>query len=142
MHSKDYRLNSYDRASAERTLDMHLSSGRLSPEDHTSRKLLIAVAENSQDLENIFTDLGGTSPTSHSWHSQLRRRGRQLEILDIICLSGFIICIGIAQFVLNVEWTGLLLLGIFLVPMIPRLLVGLNSQEELLYYEMGMKKKK
>lgn len=72
----------------------------------------------------------------------MRRRGRQLEILDIICLSGFIICIGIAQFVLKVEWTGLLLLGIFLVPMIPRLLVGLNSQEELLYYEMGMKKKK
>ena len=142
MHSRDYLLNSYDRAAAERTLEIHLSSGRLSTEEYTNRKLLVAVAESSQDLENIFADVGGAPAAHQAWHSMLRHRGRQLEVLDVICLSGFIVLVGVAQFLLDAEWAGLLILGIFFVPMIPRILVDLNKQEELLYYEMGMKKKK
>lgn len=141
MDSRDYLLNSYDRTVAERTLEVHLKNGRLSTEDYTNRKLLIAVAENTTELEKIFADIGGTPDTSDTWNSIQDKHGRQLEVLDVICLGGFVAILGVAQFALNVEWAALLLPGIFLVPMIPRIIVDLNRQEELLYYESGMKKK-
>lgn len=142
MYSKDYRLNSYDKAAAERTLEMHLNSGRLSAENYTSKKLLIAVAEYSHDLEKIFADVGGSAEKNYAWQSQLKRHGRQIEVLDILSISGYILFIAALGFFLHVQWIGLLFLGFFFIPMIPRVLVDLSTQEELLYYEIGMNTKK
>lgn len=135
MHSTNYLLNSYDRDEARRTLKMHVENGRLTTEEYENRKLLIAVAERIEDLEKIFSDIGGLPETTRTWLSKQRNYGRDLETLDIICLSGFVVFLGVAQLVLEAEWSALILPAIFLVPIIPCAIVGLNRKEELDYYE-------
>lgn len=141
MGSKDSHLNSYDRSAARRTLDVHLKNGRLTVEEYDTKKLLIAVANNVSDLERIFKDLGDMPRTTRPPSAFQRARGRQLSALDTVCLTLFFVFMGIIQFVFHVEWHVLSFFGIFLVPMIPRLIVDMKREEEIIYYESESRNK-
>ncbi len=140
MRSRDFHLTPYDKAGARRTLKVLFESGKLTAEDYENRKLLVAVAGTAEDLEKIFLDIGGIPESSRIWRSLLKSRGRQLKALDAICLVGFVAFLVVAHRVLHVEWVVLLFPALVFIPVIPRVLVDLNREEEL-YYETGKTKK-
>lgn len=141
MGSKDSRLNSYDRNAARRTLDVHLKNGRLTAEEYETKKLLIAVADDISDLERIFKDLGVMPRTTRPPSAFQSTRGRQLSTLDIVCIAVFFVFMGIIRFVFHVEWHMFAFFGIFLVPMIPRIVVDMRREEEIVYYESESRSK-
>lgn len=140
MGSEDHLINSYDRSVARRTLESHRDNGNLTRGEFENRKLLLAVARDVGDLERIFHDLGEMPEISRPRDAFLQPRVRRVKRLDVIVMTAFLIFVCVAEFVLQAQWTVLLLCAIVFVPMIPRAFVELNREEELHHYESGTKK--
>lgn len=60
---QNIRIGNTDRDAALTSLGNHMRAGRLSPDEYSTRAGLVTNAVNTTDLNAVFSDLPGGSPT-------------------------------------------------------------------------------
>ncbi len=118
-----------------RALKDHLQDGSLQPAELERRYEYATQARSMAALENLFHDLGGFTDESREWRMELRRRGRLLHMLDRVFLVAAVGLFLLLTLVRDVSWAWFLLPALILVPLLPRSLVHVSRESEIIYQD-------